>query len=79
MRLDVNNSKFNVREVHLTGDILLVIKNLTINDTANYTIVADNGYKRESKNFDVRVIGKKKSLQGDQILQVNLWIVKLLA
>ncbi|XP_060800546.1 vascular endothelial growth factor receptor 1 isoform X2 [Amyelois transitella] len=37
------------------GDIVLTIKNLTVRDSANYTLVADNGAVRKTFTYDLRV------------------------
>ncbi|KAL4714431.1 hypothetical protein ACJJTC_017726 [Scirpophaga incertulas] len=52
--IPTNSSKYNVNIHPHTGDIILTIYNLTVYDTANYTIVADNGYKRENITYDLR-------------------------
>ncbi|CAH2062831.1 unnamed protein product, partial [Iphiclides podalirius] len=47
-------SKYDVRRSD-TGTVTLTIRNLTVEDTANYTLVATNKYTARNVTFDLRV------------------------
>ncbi|XP_075972982.1 PDGF- and VEGF-receptor related isoform X3 [Anticarsia gemmatalis] len=49
-------SKYVVQRNVKTGDAILRIVNLNITDTANYTLVADNGHLNKEETIDLRVI-----------------------
>lgn len=41
-----------------TKEAVLVIKNINIHDMGIYSLVANNGYRNESKDFYLNVTGK---------------------
>ncbi|CAG5055924.1 unnamed protein product [Parnassius apollo] len=52
--LSMNKSKYDIRRTD-SGAVTLLIRNLTVMDTANYTCVATNQFTSKSVTFDLRV------------------------
>ncbi|XP_026765009.2 LOW QUALITY PROTEIN: vascular endothelial growth factor receptor 1 [Galleria mellonella] len=55
LNLPSNESKYFVDKMILSGEIGLNIFDLNVKDTANYTLVADNGYVKKNVTFDLRI------------------------
>lgn len=55
--LPANKYKYSTG-LTLSLDNFLTINDLTVYDTANYTILANNGHLSKNVSFDLRVTGK---------------------
>lgn len=56
-QIEIDDKKYILKSKHLDY-IDFKIKSLTLEDTANYTIVANNGFLSKNLTFDRRVISK---------------------
>ncbi|XP_053599846.1 vascular endothelial growth factor receptor 1 isoform X3 [Plodia interpunctella] len=68
----IDPPKYNVSN-NFMGDIILTIQDLTVRDSANYTLVADNGAVKKTFTYDFRVFSPPEvNIKSSKIIRRDI-------